>query len=224
MTKSPARELLEQAAETGRMPGREELTAALPSVSSRSAREGDLNKLRLALRKVVALRSDDSAADDPEAEIATIIDDCDDGLSGGLSRTLADEIGARRSDGSADRERRRQANIAKMKQRDPLVELLRLAGPSEGIDPRDLHGLVLRAGLSAEQQQQWRALVEKAGERVARLYAAGNRGDSRDLADKLSEELAGSLAPVPQHRDPLADETDPRALADAIRNRQQLGG
>jgi hypothetical protein len=37
------------------------------------------------------------------------------------------------------------------------------------------------------------------------------------LARELAEELGEALAPAAAHRDPLADTSDPRALAAAIR-------
>jgi hypothetical protein len=224
MTTTAIRDLLERVRDDGVLPSTEEIVEVLPSTSSRGEREGDKRRVRVAAKKIVALLSGDSAADDPDMEIAEIIAATDESVSGHITRALMDELTARKQDGSVDREQRRQANIAKMKQRQPLVEILRLAGPQRGIDPRDLYGLPLKAGLSAEQQHQWRAKVEKAGERVARLHRAGNLADAQHLADELAEDLGEALAPVPGHRDPHADVTDPRELADVIRNRQQLGG
>jgi hypothetical protein len=224
MTTSPIRELLERVRDDGVLPSTEEIVEGLPSTASRGEREGDKRRVRIAAKKILALLSEDSAADDPDTEIEETIAATDESVSGHITRALMDEMTGWHQDSSGDREQRRQANQAAMKQRAPLVELLRMAGPQRGIDPRDLSGLAVKASLSAEQKQEWMAKVERAGERVAKLHAAGNYGDATNLADELAEQLAGSLAPVPAHRDPHAEITDPRALADVIRNRQQLGG
>jgi hypothetical protein len=81
--------------------------------------------------------------------------------------------------------------------------------------------LNLRADIGDEERQKWREQVVAAGRRIVRKYEAGNLEESYQLAEDLSERLAGGLAETPPHRDPLADCEDPRQLADAIVGRSQ---
>ena len=53
--------------------------------------------------------------------------------------------------------------------------------------------------------------------RTTKGFSAKQMGKVVEQAEKL----AAGLAPVGGHRDPLADEQDPRALADAIRSHKR---
>ena len=223
MTTSPIRELLERVRDDGVLPSTEEIVEVLPSTASRGEREGDKRRVRVAAKKILALLSEDSAADDPDTEIEETIAATNESVSGHITRALVDEMTGWHQDSSVDREQRRQANIAERQRRAPLQELLVLSGPQQGIDPRDLDTLQLRESMTAEDRQRWRGEVERAVERIAKLHAAGNQADAWRLAEDQAVRLSDALAPIGGHRDPLADETDPRALADAILNRQQLG-
>jgi hypothetical protein len=221
--KNPIEELLEEVVRTGEVPTREAITAVITR-GGESEREEAIRGIRVAAKKILVAQDDDDRSG-LEETIADLVQGTGEKFRRVVRKGADDDRAEMLGQSSYDREgveRRRQANIAEKNRRAPLVEILRLAGPSQGVDPRDLGGLVLKAELSAEQQQQWRGKVEKAGERVARLHAAGNQGDASDLADELAEDLGEALAPVPAHRDPAADIDDPRQLSDLIRGKHRV--
>ena len=211
---SPIRELLEGVSATGTLPSEADLAAALPSTASASGRLGDKRGLLTEARKVKALRGPHAESDDPDAEIAEIIEAAEEKFSAGLADRLADQIrGLDNSSGAIER-RRQQAQLQR-KTVAPLAELLALAGKGDGVDMREVDRLALREGVSAEERNAWRQKVAAAGRRVATIYKSGALQNSRVVAQAAADELGDVLAP-PRHVDPLADVDDPRQLADAI--------
>lgn len=148
---SPIRELLEGVSATGTLPSEADLAAALPSTASASGRLGDKRGLLTEARKVKALRGPHAESDDPDAEIAEIIEAAEEKFSAGLADRLADQIrGLDNSSGAIER-RRQQAQLQR-KTVAPLAELLALAGKGDGVDMREVDRLALREGVSAEER------------------------------------------------------------------------
>jgi hypothetical protein len=185
--------------------------------------------LRRVVKEIAGLeRGDLDSTSDPDEAIAELIETAQE-TYGHLTaapseekpapaRQLADKIRAAAASPDGIDSRRRAAKVERQR-RSELVDLLKGAGKSGGVDGRDLDALHLRADITAEEREQWRRDVVAAGKRVSRLYDSGNQSHSRQLAEELGARLADELAPTGQNRDPLRDVEDGRALANAIISR-----
>ena len=223
MSTNAIRELLEGVAATGELPTEADIAAALPSTSSASGRAGDKRGLLTAARKVRALRGPHSESDDPAAEIDEVIAGVEEKFSPGLAGRMADQVRGARDNSTAAIEQRRQQAQRQRKTVEPLVEILKLAGPAGGVDMAEVDQLALRDDVTAEQRQQFRTHVAAAAKRVSTVHRSGAQGPARQIAEQAANELGGVLAPV-VHRDPHGDLDDPHELANVIRNRQTIGG
>jgi hypothetical protein len=193
---------------------------------------GQISEIQEAKRGInrAAMKIRNLQQSDDHSDIEDVIDDLIGGTSekyGHLVRLDQDreEDVPESSQGGPDTEgieRRRRAAMNERKRREPLVEILKGAGRAGGVDGRDLDSLNLRADITDDQCEKFRSDVVAAGKRVVRLYNGGNLAESRRMAEELAERLSGQLAETGPHRDPLADEEDPRALADAIRAKQAV--
>jgi hypothetical protein len=212
-------EVLNEMAATGRVLSRAEIRTRIASDLRGPRHERDavvdgVYRAGLKIRNVLG----DEDADDADETIANLIGaTVEKYASADAGRRDAAAIAANSPGPELDARRaaarQRNAVIA------PLHEVLTIAGPSGGVDPRDLAALNLAAGTTAAERTQWEKDVAAAGAKVAEMYAAGQQGASREVARRLAQELGGALAPVGGERDPLADERDPRRLADAVKNR-----
>lgn len=222
--------LRQVAASGGTLPTAAEVRGELHS-GSKNQRDAAYAGIMIAARRIRSAVLDASEDDNPDVAIAEIIETASEqfadvaGVDAGedgppSARRDADAIKA--STGGVDRDARIAAARESKRLREPLRELLALAGPGKGVDPRDIDAITLRADISAEQRQAFRAAVQKEGDRIARLYAQGQHGESRAVAEQIAVKLSDSLAPAADHRDPHADVTDPRALAAAIRGGREV--
>ncbi len=159
---------------------------------------------------------DDVIADAAEKFAGVVgLDNGYDGPSSGRNNAAA----IKTNTGAGDRDVRIAAARTAKRTREPLRELLALSGPGKGLNIHELGKIALRADLSADQVAKFRADVQRAADRIQKLYAQGNHAGSRAVAEEVAVRLSDSLAGPADHVDPHRDVEDPRALADAIRGK-----
>jgi hypothetical protein len=226
-TQSPIALLLREVERTGNLPS-DEAVAAVIHRGSANARATARKGIRVAAKEI-RLRVQEEDPLEQDEDITAIIESATERYAEVAATDdykspdeWADVVRGRGPSTTEDVEQRRAAAQAARKRQEPLREILAGAGRAGGVDGRDLDALALRADLSDEQRQKFRADVVAAGRRVVRKWESGNLAESRRLAADLAERLAGNLAEAGQRRDPHADVTDPRELADIIQNRQTV--
>lgn len=207
MTENTIRALLDDVVRTGRVPDYVTVRAAITKYSSVAERREIEKRVRIAAAKIV--NALDSNLPDAAAEHAA---DIGESLSvhtaaGGPSpRDLAAEVPRADSVAAMSRVPGRSRIAA-----EPLRELLRGA-TQRGLRAAELDTLSTRPGLTGEERTRWRAEVVAAANEVQRVFASGNQGKARALADEHAGRLGAELI-EPEHTDPHADITDPRQLA-----------
>lgn len=230
MTRKPGfRELLQLTAATGTPPTGPEITAAM-SGGGRAERDQARRAVLRAARRIInrLADGDDATLDrDIEETIAeveeqhAVVSPPADGRRPPSPRELADSIVERGREGAVDRERRRADAGTKRKLLAPLQDVLRGAVLARRpLRPSDFAEFQVADGVDRER---WAADAVRAARRIADVHRSGRMAVAERLADQAAAQLGEHLVAV-EHEDPYVDETDPAALADAIRSRGARAG
>jgi hypothetical protein len=138
--------LLTEAAQTGHVPTDAQIGTVFRHGSS-SERDGAMNGIRTAAKRIASIRRGDTDSDDHEADIAEVIEDVaerfqhlTDGAADkpSSSRDLAAQIAKRQAEGVAGREKRSAKAAVARKAREPLQELLAAATSGRAVKKSDL--------------------------------------------------------------------------------------
>jgi hypothetical protein len=204
-------ELLQEVARTGELPDGGEITSVMRRGRA-AEREGARRGLRIAAKKIIAGADPEAVIEEATAKYGNVAGGGPEATES-RGRELAAQVVANRDRG--DIELRRAEAREAVRRREPIIDVLLSGVRAGGVDPGDLDAFRLAERLSDDQRRDWRLRATAAGERVSRVFREGDQGGARQLARILADDLAGDLAPVAR-RDPLRDEADPRALADAV--------